>query len=66
MIVDKLFWPKVPELLESVGSKEPSVCSLRDKIVMYISEALVPLLAYSKQFVQYIELANMTVTEYLQ
>ena len=66
MIMDKLFWPRFPELLESVGDQEGDVCVLREKVVQYISQALVPLKAYARQFEKYIDLANTSATAYIE
>ena len=66
MIVDKLFWPRVPELLESVGDREGEVCALREHIQSYIGEALVPLAAYAKQYTKYMELANTSAVDFME
>ena len=66
MIVDKLFWPRVPELLESVGDQEGEVCVLRQRIQGYIGEALVPLAAYARQYTKYTELANTSAADFME
>ena len=66
MIVDRLFWPRVPELLESVGDQEGDVCVLRERIQSYIGEALVPLAAYARQYTKYVELANTSAVDFME
>ena len=66
MIMDRLFWPRFPELLESVGDQEGDVCVLRSRVVQHIGQALVPLKAYARQFEKYIELANTTAAGFIE
>ncbi len=64
-IVDKLFWP-VTALLESVGLHEPPVDSMREQVCRNISQALIPLAAYSRKYESYLELMNLDIKTYIQ
>ena len=64
-VVDKLFWPVTP-LLESVGQHEPQVDALRERVGTAITQSLIPLLAYARQYEQYLELMNLDIKAYIE
>ena len=64
-VVDKLFWPVTP-LLESVGQHEPQVDTLRGRVEVAVSQSLIPLLAYARQYEQYLELVNLDIKSYIE
>lgn len=64
-IVDKLFWPET-QLLEAVGHHEPQVDQLRDRMSKAISQAIIPVVAYSQQYVAYLDLMNLDIKTYIE
>ena len=64
-VMEKLFWSGTP-LLETVGENEAPVTKMRDMIRKAISKAVVPLLAYAKQYEKYLELYNLDINKYLE
>ncbi len=64
-IVDKLFWPETA-LLEAVGQHEPQVDALRDKLSATISVAVIPMRAYSQQYMPYLDLMNLDIDAYVK
>ena len=64
-MVDKLFWPET-HLLEAVGLHEPTVEAMRDAVGLAITQALVPLRAYSKQYTPYLDLINLDIKTYIE
>ena len=64
-MVDKLFWPETP-LLESVGQHEPQIDQLRSRVERATSQSLIPLLAYARQYEQYLELMNLDIKAYVR
>nr|WAW84827.1 axonemal dynein heavy chain 1 [Halisarca dujardinii] len=66
MIMDRLFWPQFPELLESVGDQEGHVCQMRARVAEFIRHALVPLKAYAVQFRPFIPLANTSASAFIE
>ena len=64
-VVDKLFWPETP-LLEAVGLHEPAVEAMRDAVSRAITQALVPLRAYSRQYEHYLDLINLDIKTYIE
>ncbi|OAF70501.1 hypothetical protein A3Q56_01728, partial [Intoshia linei] len=65
LIVVKLYG-RVTEYLESVGSKEPFVVAIRERIRNYIHKAVLALIVYSRQYEKYIELSMLNVKEYVE
>ena len=64
-ILDKLFWPEVP-LLEAVGQHEPQVEVMREHVCCAIQQAIIPLAAFSQQYVPYLDLINLNVKSYIE
>ena len=64
-VVDKLFWPVTP-LLESVGQHEPHTHHLRTRVDTAIIQSLIPLMAYAKQYEQYLDLINLDIKSYIE
>jgi dynein heavy chain len=63
-VVDKIFWPETP-LLESVGQHEPQIDRLRCRVETATRQSLIPLLAYARQYDQYLELMNLDIKTYI-
>ena len=64
-VVDKLFWPETT-LLESVGQHEPQVERQRARVERAISQSLIPLLAYAKQYEKHLELMNLDISSFIR
>lgn len=64
-ILDGLFWPEVT-LLEAVGKHEPHVELLRERMSCAIEQAIIPLVAFSQQYVPYLDLINLNVKSYIE
>ena len=64
-ILDKLFWPEVP-LLEAVGQHELQVEAMRERVCLAIQQAIIPLEAFSQQYVPYLDLINLNVKAYIE
>ena len=64
-ILDKLFWPEVI-LLEAVGQHEPQVEAMRERMSQAIRQAIIPLVAFSQQYVPYLDLVNLNVKAYIE
>ena len=64
MVMENLFWSGSP-LLESVGENEPLVVQLRETVQSCLQKAMIPLLAYAKEYEKFLWLANMDINEYL-
>lgn len=64
-ILDKLFWPETP-LLEAVGQHEPQVERMRERMSQAIQQAIIPLVAFSQQYVPYLDLMNLNVKSYIE
>ena len=65
MVMEKLFWSGTP-LLETVGENEIDVVAMRESIRKAIRKAVIPLLAYAKEYEQFLELFNLDVKKYLE
>lgn len=63
-ILEDIFWSGTP-LLESVGEHEPPVEELRETVRRTIQKALVPLIAYAREYEKYLELMNMDINQYI-
>ncbi|KAK2170975.1 hypothetical protein NP493_1117g00049 [Ridgeia piscesae] len=63
-IMEDIFFSGTP-LLESVGEHEPPVDELRKTIVSSINKAFIPLKAYAKQYIKYLELQNLNIVDYV-
>lgn len=64
-VMSGLFWNGIP-LLESVGQKEPEADQLRFLIQKAMRKASVPMLAYSEQYIKYLDLMNLDINQYIQ
>ena len=62
--MEDIFFSGTP-LLESVGEHEPPVDELRKTIIMSINMALIPLKAYAKQYIKFLELQNLNIVDYV-
>ena len=62
---DKIFWPETP-LLESVGQHEPQIDRLRCRVETATRQSIIPLLAYARQYDQYLELMNLDIKTYIR
>ena len=62
--MEDIFFSGTP-LLESVGENEPMVNEMRQTIVMSINFSLIPLKAYAKQYIKYLELQNLNIVDYV-
>ena len=59
-VVDKIFW-KGNSLLESVGLLEPEICKTRKDIEALVNASLRPLLAYAREYDQFIEFHTLKI-----
>ena len=64
-VVDKIFW-KGTTLLESVGKNEAHINAMRNEIENLIDAAIRVLLTYAVEFNQFIEFANLKISDYLE
>jgi dynein heavy chain len=64
-VVDKIFW-KGNSLLESVGLLEPEICKTRKDIEALVNASLRPLLAYAREYDQFIEFHTLKIEDALQ
>ena len=60
-----MFWPET-SLLESVGLHEPVVDGMRESICHAITQAIVPLRAYCKQYEVYLDFMNLGVKDFIK
>ena len=65
MVLENLFWSGTP-LLESVGENEPLVKKLRETVQKCLSQAIIPLKAYAREYEKYLDLVNMDINEYIR
>ena len=66
MVVDGKFWRGTAALLESVGAREPHINEMREYIRRHIRQAVIPLVAYAKQYEPHQALINLVTTEYIR
>ena len=66
MVVDGKFWRGSAALLESVGAREPHVNEMRESIRYYIRQAIIPLMAYARQYEPHQDLINLVTHEYIR
>ena len=64
MVVDGKFWRGSAALLESVGAHEPHVNQMRESIRYYIRQAIIPLMAYARQYEPHQALINLVTQDY--
>ena len=64
MVVDGKFWRGSAALLESVGAHEPHVNQMRESIRHYIRQAIIPLMAYARQYEPHQALINLVTQDY--
>ncbi|XP_065895241.1 dynein axonemal heavy chain 1-like isoform X2 [Dysidea avara] len=65
MVVDGKFWRGTAALLESVGAREPHINEMREYIRHHIRQAVIPLVAYAKQYEPHQALINLVTAEYI-
>lgn len=53
-------------MLESVGQHEPQVEKMRERLRQAIVQALIALVAYSKQYEPYLELMNLDIATFVK
>lgn len=53
-------------LLEAVGQHEPQVDAMREHVCHAIEQSIIPLAAYSQQYVPYLDLINLNVKAYIE
>lgn len=53
-------------LLSSVGLMEEGICILRERIRFAYEKAIIPLIAYAREYDQFVDLFNLVIPQYVE
>lgn len=64
MLMEKLKYAE-DLILSSIGLQEAEICTLRDRLLTSISKAVIPLVAYCREYDRHATLFALSVDDYI-